>query len=969
MSVNNILDRFERLRGGSGAETASPSGAKVVKPATPPPSAPAQTKGPIRRVGAKPEPEPSPPPPQTSAVLRRRAPVVEASPPTSVGRSAPHPAEPRLVAAKQERPTPRPVEPDIEPQAADGGPIEAAPEPVDSPVLPVMPPIPPVASGVARPAHSPPTAAVSVSPAPSAPAAIPATKAAPSIDDLLGRAPTRRVHKPLSQAEIAIKEREYQEAVVRQQARMSQPPALRAAPAPAAVVPVPVPVKVEVAAPVKKEVVVNPSLEELLREQGIVQHKPKKGRRIIEDDLSAGTAAPRPAIAPTAAPTPTMWENDAIKNKPIRFLDPTTLKTDKDAKGVIVKPKGKGKRKEVVAQPDGLFPTAESRRVRSKRAAAIKPGGKTEVTVPAAHKRMIKLTGQITVADIAHEMGIKGGQVIGRLVKLGQMVTLNEKLDIETAQIVAQEFGWDVEDASFKESEYLHDESVVVEEGEFVPRSPVVTIMGHVDHGKTSLLDAIRNTRVAEGEAGGITQHITAFEVLVHGKRVVFVDTPGHAAFTAMRARGAQITDIVVLVVAATEGVMPQTVEVIAHAKAAGVPIIVAMNKIDLPEANLDKTKKELSGRGLLSEEWGGDVQMVPVSAKKRENIEGLLESIAVQAELMELKANPNRAASGRVVEAQLETGRGPVATLLVQKGTLKPGDIVVAGQEYGKVRALLDTTGKRLKDAGPATPVVIMGLSGLPAAGDEFAVVESDRDAKDLVDFRRSQAASLKDRRRPHVSLDDFYKRLQEGESKELKLIVKADALGSVEALRQVFSEIRVKDLKLTILHSAVGGVTESDVTLASASDAVIVGFNVRPDAKARKLAEEEKVDVRSYRVIYEAVDDIKQALVGMLEPERREKVQGHAEVRAIFKVTKVGTIAGSTILDGKITRGQPVRLLRNSVVVWEGKVGGLRRFKDDVKEVLQGYECGISLDGYEDVKEGDVIESYVIEEIRPTI
>ena len=559
------------------------------------------------------------------------------------------------------------------------------------------------------------------------------------------------------------------------------------------------------------------------------------------------------------------------------------------------------------------------------------------------------------------------------LVGMGQMVTLNEMLDLETAQLIAEEYDYEVEDISFKEDEIIEtfDEETVDMEG-WTQRAPVVTIMGHVDHGKTSLLDAIRATRVADGEAGGITQHVSAFDVTAKGQQITFVDTPGHAAFTAMRARGADMTDIVVLVVAASEGVMPQTVEVISHAKAAEVPIIVAVNKMDLAEANLDKCKQQLSEHELIPEDWGGEVQMIPMSAKTGMGIDDLLESISVQAEIMELRADDERAAQGRVVEAQFEKGRGAVAVLLVQHGTLKSGDIVVAGTEFGRVRAMFETgvkKPKKLKEAGPSTPVSILGLGGLPGAGDEFAVVKTDKDAKAVIEHRREQRRLEEESRNKGVNLEDIYRRMQEGDVKELNLIVKADVQGSIEALKQVFSEIDVRDTRIKILHSAVGGVTEGDVTLAEASAAIIVGFGVRPDSKARRQAEDRGIEIRTYRVIYEAVDEIKQALVGMLDPEFKEVVQGHAEVRQLFRASKIGTVAGCAVQDGKIGRNHHVRVLRNSVVTWEGKLKSLRRFKDDVKEVLGGYECGIGLDGFDDIKEGDILETYIVEEIRPTL
>jgi len=793
-----------------------------------------------------------------------------------------------------------------------------------------------------------------------------ASAAPPSIDDLLSSSGDRkkRVHKVLSDEQIAQEGKDGEAAVadaapesVTEEGTDEVSTEAVAEEAAAAATPV---------AESPEELDPNASLEDLLKEQGIVQHKPKKGRRIIEDEATATTAAAGvvQAQAPEAPSGPSLYETPTPRNKPIRFLDPATIQREREARA------RRGRRKEVVSQRDNLY-GARGRGGRKGRSPAKGSGKSTEITTAAAHKRVIKVHGGVTVADLANGMGLKGGSLIKTLVGMGQMVTLNEMLDIETAQLIAEEFDYQVEDVSFVEEDILQqsEEADTTEDKE--TRAPVVTIMGHVDHGKTSLLDLIRKSKVAEGEAGGITQHVSAFDVVAGGGRVTFVDTPGHAAFTAMRARGADMTDIVVLVVAAPEGVMPQTIEVIAHAKAAEVPIIVALNKMDLAEANPDKCRQQLSEQELIPEDWGGDVQVLPISAKTGDGLDALMEAINLQAEMLELKANPNRAASGRVIEAQVEKGRGPVSVVLVQRGTLRSGDIVVAGTEYGRVRALFETgtkKPKKLKQVGPSTPVAILGLSGVPAAGDEFAVVESDKAAKTVVEHRKDAERKKMDVKKG-VSLDDVFSRMKEGEVKSLNLIIKADVQGSIEALKQVLTDIEVRDTRVKIIHSGVGGVTVGDVTLAEASGAVIVGFGVRPDAKARNEADRAKVDVRTYRVIYEAVDEIKAALVGMLDPEFKETVVGHAEVRETFKISKVGVICGSFVQDGKISRNHKIRVLRNSVVVWEGGVKSVRRFKDDVKEVLQGYECGISLDGYDDVKTGDVLETFVIEEIRPTI
>ncbi len=569
-----------------------------------------------------------------------------------------------------------------------------------------------------------------------------------------------------------------------------------------------------------------------------------------------------------------------------------------------------------------------------------------------------------TVAKFAELLGVPSGDVIKRLFMLGQVLTVTQTMSDDLIELIADDLGRKVRVVS-PEEEYavVYNDT----EDDLKPRPPVVTVMGHVDHGKTSLLDAIRNTGVAAGEAGGITQHIGASVANINGRRITFIDTPGHEAFTAMRARGAQVTDVIVLVVAADDGVMPQTIEAINHAKAANVPIVVAVNKIDRPAATPDRVRQELTEYGVIPEEWGGSNMFVDVSAKKRLNIDELLETILLQADVLELKANPDALASGFVIEANLDKGRGPVATVLVQRGTLKPGDVVVAGTSYGRVRALIDPRGKHAKSAGPSDPVEILGLSSVPTAGDEFRVFEDERDARKLAEERALRARLKEQEAKSHMSLDDLFNRIGEGTS-ELNLVVKADVQGSIEALRDAFSKMDQSEVKINIIHSAVGGVTETDVTLAAASDAIIIGFNVRPTVGARKAAEHEKVDIRLYRVIYQAIEEINAARVGMLAPEIVERDTGIAEVRDVFKVPKVGAIAGCYITEGEISRDDKVRIVRNSTVIFEGTISSLRRFKDDVKTVKQGYECGIGVDGYQDIKIGDTIEGYRIEEVERT-
>ena len=573
---------------------------------------------------------------------------------------------------------------------------------------------------------------------------------------------------------------------------------------------------------------------------------------------------------------------------------------------------------------------------------------------------------EITVGELASRLKVTAAEVIKRLIMMGVMATVNQVVDFDTAALVADELGAEVtrevvtsiEDRLFNEDEDRPED--------LVERAPVVCVMGHVDHGKTSLLDAIRNTHVTAGEAGGITQHIGAYRVRIKGKEITFLDTPGHEAFTAMRARGAMATDIAILVVAADDGIMPQTVEAINHAKAAGVEIIVAINKMDKPGANPDAVKQELTKYDLVPEEWGGDVMCVPVSALKRTGIDDLLEDILLIAEVKEYKANPNRRAKGVIIESKLDKGRGPVATVLVQNGTLRSGDIVIAGTSVGRVRAMTDYAGRTVKAATPSMPVEIIGLADLPAAGDEFNAVENERMARELADRRRAQAKEDTFKANSRANLNDLFAQISEG-VKELNIIVKADVGGSAEAVKQSLEKISNEEVKVRVIHSAAGGITEGDVMFAAASNAIIVGFNVRPDKSAIDSAERQGVDIRTYRVIYECIDEITAAMKGMLAPKFRENLLGHAEVRQVIHVPNVGFIAGSYVQDGKITRSSLIRVVRDGVVVFEDKISSLRRFKDDVREVAQGYECGVGLEKFNDLKPGDVLEAYVMEEVKP--
>jgi translation initiation factor IF-2 len=625
------------------------------------------------------------------------------------------------------------------------------------------------------------------------------------------------------------------------------------------------------------------------------------------------------------------------------------------------------KKKKVVKK--GVPDVAAEREMRGlrvpkkRRALPGKEQRKTEITTPKASKRIVRITEGVTVGDLARNMGVKAGEIIKKLMDLGVMSTLNQVLDVDTATLVAGEFGYSVENVAFDAESAIEEREEAVA-GEALPRPPVVTVMGHVDHGKTSLLDAIRHTSVTEGEFGGITQHIGAYSVEINGRKISFVDTPGHEAFTSMRARGAKVTDIVVLVVAADEGVMPQTREAANHAKAARVPIIVALNKIDRPEANVDRVKQQLTELSLIPEDYGGDTIVVPVSARTREGVDKLLEMILLQADLMELKANPNRTARGTVVESQLDKGRGPVATVLIQEGTLHVGDPFVCGTSYGRVRAMLDHLGQRVTEAAPSTPVEIFGLSSVPEPGTAFITVAEEAKARQVAEFRHSKLREGVLQKTSRVSLEELSERMAAGEVKELRAIVKGDVNGSVEALADSLQRLSTNEVKLELIHKSVGAISETDVSLASASGAIIIGFNVRPEPKAAQLAEKEGVDIRLYTIIYEVINDVRQAMEGLLAPTYREKALGRAEVRKTF-VVQGNTIGGAMVLDGRILRNSRARLVRDGRVVWEGRIGSLRRFKEDAREVLAGYECGIGLENFGDLKPEDIIETFEMEAV----
>lgn len=665
-------------------------------------------------------------------------------------------------------------------------------------------------------------------------------------------------------------------------------------------------------------------------------------------------------------------KTDEVESKEqLRKKRPRTEEFDKEAAERRRRAGSGARRKEVVERED-LYSkkelAAQADRAKDRgRVAAFREAPRLEPVAPKLLKRPIKIDEAITVANLAKQMGLKVGELIKKLLILGLPASINQALDFDTAALLASEFDFEVEKVGFEEEEILQVQEDRPEE--LIPRPPVVTVMGHVDHGKTSLLDAIRHTNVIEGEAGGITQHIGAYYVKFDQGDVVFLDTPGHEAFTSMRARGAKVTDIVILVVAADDGVMQQTIEAINHAKAAQVPIIVAINKIDKPNANVDRVKRELSEHGLIPEEWGGDTTMVEISAKKRIGIDELLEMVLLQAELLELKANPAKHARGRVIEAKLDKGRGPVATILIQEGTLKAGDVYVCGVNSGRVRNMFNDRGQKLEKAGPSMPVEVLGLSGVPNAGDDFIVLPDEKQAKMVAEHRLLKLREKELTRTTKVTLESLFEQIQEGEVKELKIILKADVHGSLEAISESLRKLSTPEVKINLIHTGTGAITESDVLLASASNTIVIGFNVRADTKVQELAEQERVDVRYYDIIYQLLSDVKDAMEGMLEPIYQENVLGRAEVRQTFQVPKIGTVAGCYVTDGRVERNARVRVLRDNVVVYDGKISSLRRFKDDVKEVKAGFECGIGVENFNDIKLNDVLEAYELQAVKATL
>lgn len=646
----------------------------------------------------------------------------------------------------------------------------------------------------------------------------------------------------------------------------------------------------------------------------------------------------------------------------------------KDKAGKKKPPTGTRRAKEAYSKNELLSLARERAFVplRGRKRRPTKKGKKTEVTQAAAHKRVVKVEDSIQVSELAKQMGVKLTDVIRKLMHLGTPATANQYVDLDTASLVAQEFDYEVRKVGVELEDILANGATEgVSEEKTEPRSPVVTVMGHVDHGKTSLLDHIRKTKVADGEAGGITQHIGAYSVPVKDGSITFLDTPGHEAFTAMRARGAQVTDLVILVVAADDSIMPQTVEAINHAKASEVPVVVAVNKCDLPQANPDRVRQGLTEHELVPEEWGGDIIVVDVSAKTGEGIDKLLEMVLLQSELLELQAPADVPACGFVVESKIEKGRGAVATVLVKEGTLRRGEVVFTGMNYGKIRAMLDHTGKKVKAATPSTPVEILGLNGVPAAGERFFVVKDEKAARELA-AKNTAKGRIKDIAGPSrkkATLEELFSQMKEGEQKDLALVVKADVQGSIEAVTGALDKLSGPKVKLRFLHEAVGAISENDVNLAATSNAIIIGFNTRPDAKAKRLAEHEGVQIRTYEVIYDAVNDVKAAMEGLLEPIRKENDIGKAEVKDVFRISGKGTIAGCGVTQGKVVRGAEVRVKREGEKIFDGRIDGLKRFKDDVKEVASGYECGIGIANFNDVKQGDILEVYEVEEIRPTL
>ena len=706
----------------------------------------------------------------------------------------------------------------------------------------------------------------------------------------------------------------------------------------------------------------------------VLAPRPVAPRRSILKIVEVAAPQPKPRIMPTISPIKPASAVKGVSTQDkdgFRIIKMTKENLDAMVEEEAAKKRGGGGREQEIRPEDVRFADYRKKEMvflpKRKKLPIGKEIRKTKVTQAKAQKRVVLMQETITVQDLASQLSIKANELIRKLMGMGQMVSMNHALDFDTATLIGAEYQYEVRNVAFDEVAMIGNTADQADA--LLPRPPIVTIMGHVDHGKTTLLDSIREANVAGGEKGGITQHIGAYTVEKNGKLITFIDTPGHEAFSVMRARGANVTDIVILVVSADDGVMPQTREALSHAQAAKVPIIVAVNKIDKPGANPEKIKQGLAELNLLAEDWGGETVFIPVSALKKTNLDKLLDAILLQAEIMELKANPNTQATGTVLEARIEKGRGPVVSVLINRGTLRVGDPIVSGAFAGKVKAMTDDKARIVKEAKPGFAVEVLGFEGLPNAGEVFNATPNDADARKIAENRLDKNRAKIAGEKAKMSLEDLFSKVQDGQIKELNVVLKGDVFGSVEAVRDSLIKSSTEKVKVKVIYSAPGGITESDVLLASASEAIIVGFNVRPDTKARQLAESEHVEVKTYGIIYELIDDVKNAMAGLLDKKKVEKFLGRAEVRQIFSVPKIGVIAGSSVIDGKIIRGANVRLLRDSRVVYEGKMSSLRRFKDDAKEVASGFECGIGIENYNDLKPGDIIEAFQIELISPTL
>jgi translation initiation factor IF-2 len=935
--------------------------------------APAETAAPETK---RPE---APPKAETEPAAKSPTPKTPVEVPVQVVETAPveqeePPAPPSSSVAVEEPVITRPVHPLRPPLARPGwkgapAPREAAPQrEAAPPALPVEPAPPPQAQAPAAPAEQPQAAAqpparpaMPARPLPTTPRPgqiisgprqpFPAAPGEPAPRPQRPAAPSRPAAPPAQQAGRHA---------TPQQGRPGGPqqrPAAPAGPPTAVVTP---------KQPLAGQPVARP----------VVPPRPDLVARLAQTKAMPGQPQPRPGAAQRPATTPIPGQ--PIYKGPIRPAQPGRP-GGPGRPGAPGGPRGRGLHPTTPLRPEvAAIPTTEQRRGRGDRARPEidrlereegrlrVPTARRDESAKLAEGKQITVAEGITVKELSEKLGIKANLVIKKLVDRKIFATINQTLDVKLAESLAKDFGATVSTVSYEEeATRLELQQQPEEDGAPVPRAPVVTIMGHVDHGKTSLLDSIRLSNVAENEAGGITQHIGAYTVEKNGRKIVFIDTPGHEAFTRMRARGAKVTDVVVLVVAADDGVMPQTIEAIDHARAAGVPIIVAINKIDKPNAQPDRVKQQLSDRGLMPEDWGGDTVMVPVSARTKQNLDLLLEMILLVADMQQLKANPNRPALGTVLEAKLDRGRGPVATVLVRNGTLHVGDYFISGSVFGRVRAMYDDRGQSIKEAGPAQPAEVLGLESLPEVGDNLQAVTDTAKAKQIVLYREAKAREAAMAKSSRLTLDQLHQQIKEGETKELPIILKADVGGSAEVLSETLQKLSTDKVRIRVISSGVGAISETDVLLASASNAIVIGFNVRPDRNASAIAEQEKVDVRLHTIIYDLTDEIKRAMTGMLEPVFKEVYRGRAEVRETFHISKVGTIAGSLVVDGSIPRDAEVRVLRDNVVVWTGKLASLKRFKDDASEVRSGLECGIGIANFNDVKPGDVIEAFVTERV----